>query len=126
MAKYRSTRINEEVAKVITEALRTVKDPRVASQFITITSCNVTNDLKFAKVYYSLFDVSEENLKETKQGLRSASGYIRSQLAQKLNLRITPELTFIYDDGPIKSTRINEILKNISEENKVGEDNEDQ
>lgn len=114
MAKYRKIRVNEEVSRVIIETLRTVKDPRIATQFITITSCNVSGDLKYAKVYYSLFDTSPENLKATKQGLISATGYIRSQLAQILNMRQTPELIFEYDDSVIQGNRINEILKEIN------------
>ena len=114
MAKYRRIRVNEEVSRVIIETLRTVKDPRISQQFITITSCNVSGDLKYAKVYYSVIDTSPENLKSTKQGLISATGYIRSQLAQILNMRQTPELIFEYDDSVIQGNRINEILKKIN------------
>lgn len=124
MAKYRNIRINEEVSRVLTETLRNVKDPRVSSQFITITSCNVSQDLKYAKVYYSLFDTSKENLKEVKAGLISATGYMRSCLAQTLNLRQTPELIFEYDDSVIQGNRINELLKEIKDERESRENKE--
>lgn len=125
MGNYRNTRINEGTSQVISEALRNVKDPRVASQFITVTHCSVSADLKFAKVYFSLFDNSEDNIKETMKGLKSATGYIRSQLARNLNLRITPELSFVYDDGAVQSTKINEILKTINSEKKEENTNEE-
>lgn len=122
MAKYRRIRVNEEVSRVIIETLRTVKDPRISQQFITITSCNVSGDLKYAKVYYSVIDTSCENLKSTKQGLISATGYIRSQLAQILNMRQTPELIFEYDDSVIQGNRINEILKEINKNQNIEKD----
>lgn len=126
MAKFRKERIDEEVSRALTEIIRGVKDPRVSSNFITITACNVTKDLKYAKVYFSLIDSSPENIKETNQGLISATGYIRMQLAQMLNLRQTPSLTFIYDDSMIRGNKINEILKEIkfseSEETDIKEE----
>lgn len=128
MAKFRKERIDEEVSRAITEIVRNVKDPRVSSNFITITSCDVTRDLKYAKIYYSLIDSSPENIKSTNQGLVSATGYIRMQLAQMLNLRQTPILTFIYDDSMIRGSKINEILKeiNISEPKETNNEEEPQ
>ena len=54
MPNYRKARINDEVARVISDALREVKDPRVSSSLVTVTSCEVSGDLKYAKVYFSV------------------------------------------------------------------------
>lgn len=103
MAKYRQNRINDAVALELAVILREVKDPRVANALITITSAEVTPDLKYAKIYYSVLgaDDDKEQLKEIYLGLKSAAGFIRGQLAKRLNLRATPELTFI-EDGSVK------------------------
>ncbi len=112
MAKYRQNRINEAVAHEIGAILNDVKDPRVSGSFITVTSATVTPDLKYAKIYYS--HINEADEKELKAGLKSATGYVRRELAQRLNLRITPELTFIRDEGAEKGNRIAELMHKVS------------
>lgn len=111
MPKYRRARINDEVARVISEALREVKDPRVKDEIITITGCDVSGDLKFAKVYFSVYGVQPEKIKEIKKGLYSAAGFLRRALAEKINLRITPELNFEYDNAMERGASISELLK---------------
>ena len=110
MAKYRMGRINEEVNKELASILRDIKDPRISDAFVSITSVNVTPDLKTAHIYYSAMTGDP---KEVKKGLVSASGYIRKRLAETLNLRITPELTFTADDSIAYGAHINELLKKI-------------
>ena len=114
MPKYRRARINDEVARVIAEALREVKDPRVRDEMITVTSCDVSGDLKFAKVYFSVYGVKQENIKEIKKGLYSAAGFLRRAIAEKINLRITPELNFEYDNAMERGASISELLKKTS------------
>lgn len=114
MANYRIRRINEEVQKEISEILREVKDPRVSRNFISITAAEVTGDLKFAKIYYSVVSPMHE-LKEISKGLRSATGFIRGQLARRLNLRQTPELTFVYDSSAENGAYISSLLKKVEE-----------
>ena len=101
MGKYRQHRVGDAARQEICEILRDVKDPRVSGAFITVTAVEVTPDFKYAKVFYSTLtdNATPEEEKELRLGLRSASGYIRSQLAQRLNLRITPELTFVKDES---------------------------
>ena len=111
MPKYRRARINDEVSRVIAEALREVKDPRVKNEMITITSCDVSGDLKFAKVYFSVYGAKPENIKEIKKGLYSAAGFLRRAIAEKINLRITPELNFEYDNAMERGANISELLK---------------
>lgn len=111
MAGYRRVRVNDEVARVLNESLRTVKDPRVAGEMITVTQCDVSGDLKYAKVYFSVFGVGTEKIKEIKKGLYSAAGYLRSQIAHTLDMRQTPELTFEYDNAMERGANISELLK---------------
>ncbi|MCQ2771103.1 MAG: 30S ribosome-binding factor RbfA [Clostridia bacterium] len=112
MAKYRRERINDEVTRVLGDAIRTVKDPRVAGEMITITQSRVTGDLKYAKIFFSVLgDNSPEKIKEIKKGLISAQGVLRHALAEEINLRITPELFFEYDDSMAKGAHIEDLLK---------------
>lgn len=115
MAKYRQGRINEEMQKELMSILRRVKDPRVSGAFISITAADCTADLKYAKIYYSALTGDQ---KEIAKGLKAASGFIRRELAHSLNLRMTPELTFIPDTSIVYGAHISSILNNleISEE----------
>ena len=116
MPKYRRNRINESVTEEVSAILREVKDPRVAGAMLTITGSDVTADLKFAKIYYSVYgEFTEEEEKDLKKGLKSVSSFIRSQLAQRLNLRITPELSFVKDNGVKHGADIAAILKTLEE-----------
>ena len=111
MSNFRKARINDEFLRTVADALRSVKDPRVSSHMITVTQCDVSGDLKYAKIYFSLLYSDEETVKEVKQGLKSARGLIRHEIATKLNMRITPELTFIYDNAIERGANIFRLLK---------------
>ena len=111
MAQYRRGRINDEMQKTLAEILREVKDPRVSEAFISITGVDVTPDLKFAKVYYSAM---RGDKKEVYLGLKSCSGFIRRMVAQRLNLRATPEFTFVEDGSIAYGARISTILNSIT------------
>jgi ribosome-binding factor A len=115
MSKYRRTRINDEVTRVMAEAIRTVKDPRVANSIITITKADVSGDLKFAKIYFSVFGAEKEDIKAIKTGLYSAAGYLRSYIARELNLRLTPELSFENDTAMEHGADIMKLLKKIED-----------
>lgn len=108
---HRIDRINESVARELTDILRNVKDPRVSGAFISITGVDVSADLSFAKVHYSVLGQCDPNLAK---GLVSASGYIRGELAARLNLRVTPKLTFIKDDTAERAMKISGILRNTT------------
>lgn len=93
----KNTRINSEVQKELSMIIREVKDPRI--HFLTsVTDVQVAPDLKTCKVYISVMGGEEEQA-NTLTGLKSAEGYIRRELAHRVNLRNTPELTFILDDS---------------------------
>ncbi len=125
MPKYRRARINDEVARVLADALRNVKDHRIRDQIITITSCDVSGDLRFAKVYFSVYGADHETIKEIKKGLYSAQGFLRHALAEEINLRITPELTFEYDNAMERGAHISELLKKASIPEELESDLED-
>ena len=110
MAKYRRDRINEEIQKEMSSILRRVKDPRVGEAFISVTAADCTADLKYAKIYYSALSGDK---KEIAQGLKAATGFIRRELARSLNLRITPELTFIADTSISYGAHIASILEGL-------------
>ena len=124
MAKYRQGRINEEIQKEMTSILRKVKDPRVSEAFISVTAADCTADLKYAKIYYSALTGDQ---KEIAKGLKAATGFIRRELARSLNLRITPELTFLPDTSIAYGAHIASILNNleISEEDDAETDGEE-
>lgn len=120
MAKYRRGRINEEIQKEMTVILRKVKDPRVSDAFISVTAADCTADLKYAKIYYSAL---RGDKKEVAQGLKAATGFIRRELASSLNLRITPELTFLPDDSVAYGAHIASILSNLEISPEENEEN---
>lgn len=119
MPNYRRGRINDEMKKELAVIFRDIKDPRVADNFVSVTSVDVTPDLKFAKVYFSAITGDK---KEIKKGLVSASGFIRKRIADTLNLRITPELVFELDDSIEYGSHINSLLKQIERETPQRED----
>lgn len=126
--RYKNIRINSEVKKVISEAIRFSKDPRI-SPMTSVMEVVVAPDLKTCKVWVSVLG-EEEDRKSTMEGLKSASGYIRSTLARELNLRNTPELRFIMDasvEYAIRmSKRIDEVMEKDEEARRMrGEDRED-
>ena len=112
----KNTRINNEVQRELSEIIRSeVKDPRI-HPMTTVVSVEVTPDHKFCKAYISVLG-SEEAGKETIKGLTSAVGFIRKELARRINLRNTPEVTFILDQSieyGVKMTRlINEVTADL-------------
>ena len=121
MAKYRQNRINDEMQKELMMILRRVKDPRVLDAFVSVTSVDCSADLKYTKIYYSALHGDE---KELAQGLKAASGCIRRELARSLNLRITPELTFLRDSSITYGAHIASILNKLDITEEEPEDNE--
>ena len=108
MAGNRMGRINEEVQRELAALIPTVKDPRVTGM-ISVTAVEVTQDLKYAKVYISVLDKADNS--QVLKGLKSAAGYLRRELGRRLNLRNTPELTFFQDDSMAKGAHSLEMLR---------------
>lgn len=111
MAKHRRGRINEEMFKETAKIMQNVKDPRISENFVSVTAVDVTPDLKYAKVYYSAL---RGDPKEIKKGLASCAGFIRGQIAKNLNLRITPELTFVEDTSIAYGAKIEKIISGFT------------
>lgn len=116
----KNTRINMEVQRELSEIIRTeIKDPRVSAAMTTVVSVEVTPDLKYCKAYISVLG-SDEAAQGAVAGLKSAVGYIRRELARRINLRNTPELSFVLDQsiayGVNMSRLIDEVTKDIKDE----------
>ena len=108
MAGYRIVRINDDIKRELSELIPTLKDPRVRG-LISITRVDTTADLRYCKVYVSSLDKGDET--GMIRGLKSASGYLRRALAQRMTLRYTPELIFAPDDSIDQGAHILEMLR---------------
>lgn len=113
---YKTARINEEISRELTDILRNVKDPRISGAFVSIVGVDTTPDLKYCKVRFSVYT---GDAKEVSAGMKSASGFIRHELAVRLNLRMTPELTFIPDSSMEKGAHISALIDSLSREKKT-------
>ena len=113
-------RINEDIQRVLSTHLRNIKDPRVKQGMISVTRADTTSDLRHCKVYLSVFGLESE--KEFMKGLKSASGFLRHELGQSLNLRYTPELSFELDKSIEHGAKITSILNDLD----IKEDDEDE
>ena len=102
--------IKEELASVLSRGL---KDPRIG--FVTITDVKVSDDLKYAKVYYSVLE-TEEKKEETAKGLEQARGFLQRDIAQALKLRFTPHLSFAIDPSLGEGMKIDRIIRRVHEE----------
>jgi ribosome-binding factor A len=115
--KYRRERVQdflrEEISLIIQQE---IKDPGLG--FITVIDVKMTDDLKFAKVYYSVFG-SEEEKERTAQALKRATSYVKHLLGDKVRMKYMPDIAFVYDTDQEKGARIEAILKqvgNVSED----------
>ena len=114
-------RIDEEYKKELSQIIgKELKNPNVTG-LISVTKVKVTSDLKFAKVYVSI--LNSKNVKDTLAGLKKSSGYIRTELAKRVNLRNTPELIFELDDSIEYGAKIDSILKEIMPKKQEEEEN---
>ena len=111
MASNRIGRINEEIQKELASLLRNLKDPRVNATMVSITRVETTPDLRYAKVYASFLDESKAN--EALKGLKSASGYLRRELGQSLQLRYTPELVWALDDSITYGAKMLKLINSL-------------
>ena len=119
----KNTRINMEVQRELSEIIRSgIKDPRI-HPMTSVVAVEGTPDLKYCKAYISVLG-DEEAAKATVEGLRSASSYVRRELARRVNLRNTPEIKFILDQsieyGVNMSKLIDEVTKDLHDEDEEG------
>ena len=109
MSQQRIGRINEEIQRELASLIPNVKDPRVTGM-ISVTAVDTTPDLRYAKIYISVLD--KRDSAQVLKGLKSASGWLRRELGHALQLRYTPELTFVRDDSIDKGAHILDMLRN--------------
>lgn len=114
----RMIRINDEIQRELSQIIRTeVKDPRIGS-LTSVIRVETTSDLKYCKVFISVLGNDEEK-DGVMKGLKNAGGYIRHLLAERVNLRNTPELLFKLDNSVEYSVRMNALINEISKGNKA-------
>ncbi len=103
--------IKEEIASMVQRG--EIKDPRIG--FVTITGVRMTRDLKQARVFFSMLG-PEEDIQSSKEGLNSASGYIRRVLAKRFKLKYIPTVLFDFDDSFEYSSHIDKVIKGLNRE----------
>ena len=116
MSSIKIERLNHTIQQEISMILQTeVKDEHI--KFVTITGVDTTSDLSFSKIYYTVLD--KDKIDSTKEALEKASSFIRTKLAERIDIRHTPELKFIYDTSIEYGEHIEKIIEEINEkENK--------
>lgn len=115
MSLIRRDRMNEEVKKTISEIVRDMKDPRI-SPMTTLTECEVTSDLKYAKVRVSVYDKDDAVRKGTVDALNHAAGFIAREIGNRMRIRCIPSLKFKLDDSIEYSVHISEVLNSLHAE----------
>ena len=103
--------MNEVVRKVLSDALPTLKDPRIG--FVTVTGVRTSRDLAYATVFVSVLGSEEEQVR-TLEGLQSAHGVLQAQLARELGTRRTPVLTFEYDPAIERGVRLTKMIDELA------------
>jgi ribosome-binding factor A len=112
-------RIQREVAELLEHRLR---DPRI-SRWVSVTDCQVNHDLSFARVFVSILAEGEER-ERTLAALHKAAGFVRHELAGRLELREVPEIRFVFDPSLETGARVDELLRKIERGETVGDDEE--
>jgi len=120
MSQMRIGRINEEIQKEMSSLIRTLKDPRVQNTMISITAVDTTGDLRYSKIFVSVLE--KDKSKEVIKGLKSAGGFLRREIGNRLKLRYTPELIFVEDDSITKGAQMFALLSSL----KVREDEDEE
>lgn len=119
----KNTRINGEVQRVLAEIIRAgIKDPRIAPM-TSVVSVEVAPDLKTCKARISVLG-DEKAQAATLEGLRSAEGYIRNQLARTINLRNTPQITFIMDQSIAYGVNMSKLIDEVMEKERAADKEE--
>lgn len=116
----RMSRINDEIFKEVSQIIRgEIKDPRVGAM-TSVVRVDTTQDLKYCKVYVSVYGDAAQK-ESVMKGLKNASGFIRHLIAERVNLRLTPELIFKLDESAEYAVRMNQLMDEISKERKERE-----
>ncbi|MCI8588397.1 MAG: 30S ribosome-binding factor RbfA [Bacilli bacterium] len=113
-------RLNSQFEKEISMILQTeVKDSDI--QFVTVTGCEITSDLSFCKVYFTVLE--DKNREKILEALNKASSFIRGQLSQRIEIRHTPELKFIYDESIEYGNHIEKLIQEVHKKEELEDKN---
>jgi ribosome-binding factor A len=111
----RISRVAELIKREVSQMLiNGIKDDRVGTGMVSVTYVDVSGDLQHAKIYVSIYG-SEEAKAATMAGLKSATGYVRSELGARVRLRRTPEVLFVEDRSIERGTKVLTLLNQLSE-----------
>ena len=116
----RLTRINDEIVKVASDIIRfEMSDPRIG-MVVSVVGAKTTQDLKYCKISVSVLDTlgneeGHDTIKETMEALSDARGFIRKRVAEILNLRRTPEITFVLDDSIAHAMRMHRLIDEVAQ-----------
>lgn len=124
MANHNIRRLSEDVKREISTAVRDIKDSRVAGGIVTVSHCEVTNDLSYCKVFVSVLGGGEKTL-EAVECLQKASGFFKKRINERIKMRKLPELVFLADNSQDYYDKINSIINNLNITDKEGEKNDD-
>lgn len=113
MASLKSKKVGSEMVKVISEIIANESRDELLKT-VTITACDVANDLSFAKVYFT--SISNLTKEQIEKEMNEASGFIRTELASRIDIRIIPKLKFVYDESIEYGNRIESILQELKNE----------
>ena len=117
----RLNRINEELKREISNIINYEVTNTNVTGMISVTSVKISPDLRHARVSVSI--LNSKSIKNTLAALKSSSGFIRSRIAEKINLRVTPELVFELDETMEYGEKIDTILKDIMKDIKSNDEN---
>ena len=110
MASIKIERLNHAMQEVISTILmKEIKDEDI--RFVTITGCDISSDLSYCKVYFTVLD--QEKKQQTIQALEKASGFIRGEVSKEIDMRHTPELKFMYDDSIAYGQHMDKIMEGL-------------
>ncbi|MBQ9729216.1 MAG: 30S ribosome-binding factor RbfA [Clostridia bacterium] len=113
MKVSRTSRLNGEYQKEISEIIRRLKDRTPLKGLVSVTEADVAPDLKTAKIYVSIYAPTEEDRERSFMVLKENAGYIRHELAQVMRMRTVPALTFILDGTMVYGSKMDELFKKI-------------
>jgi ribosome-binding factor A len=112
-------RVDESLREVLSEAIQTLKDPRIG--FVTVTGVETTADLKESTVYVSVLG-DENELRKTLEGLAAARGLLQARINSELRLRWTPQLTFEYDPSVERGVRMTKLIDELAPDDAISDD----
>jgi ribosome-binding factor A len=106
-------RINDEIVRVASDVIRNeMADPRIGT-VVSVIKAETTTDLKYCKISVSVFG-DDKQKKDTMDALKNASGFVRKRIAEIINLRLTPEITFIFDDSIEYGMRMKKLIEDVN------------